>query len=96
MDKDIKLDFHSHNNQQLLFLLSMRFIKKFYYDDRKIIMDSIDTYMRYFLTNYKWEYSTPYLLSGIYCTHINNIDYLTEIYKTNYTDMRNIIECATG
>ena len=129
LDKDIKLGFHSHNNQQLSFSLSMQFIEKLYYSDRKIIvdsslcgmgrgagntttelmvnflnkkykanydmnivMDAIDTYMGYFLTNYKWGYSTPYLISGIYCAHVNNIAYLTENHRANYKDMRNVIE----
>lgn len=129
IDKDIKLGFHSHNNQQLSFSLSMQFIEKLYYSDREmivdaslcgmgrgagntttelmvnylnrkykanydmnIVMDAIDTYMEYFLNNYKWGYSTPYLISGIYCAHVNNIAYLTKNHRANFKDMRNVIE----
>jgi len=129
LHKDIKLGFHSHNNQQLSFALSMQFTEKLYSSDRdiivdsslcgmgrgagntttellanflnrkykgnydmNIIMDAIDMYMGYFISNYKWGYSTPYLISGMYCAHVNNIAYLTKNHRTNAKDMRIIIE----
>lgn len=129
LDKNIKLGFHSHNNQQLSFALSMQFVERLCHGERGIIvdsslcgmgrgagnnptelmanylnrkrnanfdmntiMDAIDMYMGYFLTNYKWGYSTPYLISGMYCAHVNNIAYLTNNHRANAKDMRIIIE----
>lgn len=129
LQKDIKLGFHSHNNQQLSFSLSMQFIEALYSCERDIIvdsslcgmgrgagntttellanylnrkckgnydmnaiMDAIDMYMGYFISNYKWGYSTPYLISGMYCAHVNNIAYLIQNHRTNAKDMRIIIE----
>lgn len=40
LDKDIKLGFHSHNNQQLSFALSMRFVELLGDTDRDIVVDS--------------------------------------------------------
>lgn len=40
LDKDIKLGFHSHNNQQLSFSLTMRFIQMLENSERGIIVDS--------------------------------------------------------
>lgn len=129
MDSDIKLGFHSHNNQQLSFSLSMQFVKLFQESEREIIvdaslcgmgrgagnaptelvssflnrrcmgnydldiiLDAIDTYMGYFKEHYEWGYSTPYLIAGMYCAHVNNIAYLQDSHRTDAKDMRNIIE----
>lgn len=129
LDKDIKLGFHSHNNQQLSFALTMHFInavenvkrgvvvdsslcgmgrgagnaptelvanymnlKHHCNYDMNAIMDAIDTYMGVFMENYKWGYSTPYFIAGVYCCHVNNIAYLLKNHRTNAKDMRNIIE----
>ena len=125
---EIKMGFHSHNNQQLSFALSMRFVQmmegkgrgiivdaslcgmgrgagnattelvagwlnrkhgKDY--DLDVILDAIDVFMEYFQKHYSWGYSTPYFISGMYCTHVNNIAYLTEKHRTRAKDMRNII-----
>lgn len=125
---DISLGFHSHNNQQLSFALSMQFIALLQemgrdcivdcslcgmgrgagntttelianYIDKKhcgnydinMIMDAIDMYMVHFVERYQWGYSTPYMIAGMYCTHVNNIAYLLESHRTNAKDMRNII-----
>ena len=125
---DINLGFHSHNNQQLSFALSMQFIsllKEMHracivdaslcgmgrgagntttelianYINKKhsgnydinMIMDAIDTYMIHFVERYQWGYSTPYMIAGMYCTHVNNIAYLLENHRTCAKDMRNII-----
>ena len=132
LDTNIKLGFHSHNNQQLSFALTIDFIEMFENSERKIIVDSslcgmgrgagntttelitsylnrkrscnynldsimesIDTYMSYFLENYHWGYSTPYFIAGLYCCHVNNIAYLLKNHRTNAKDMRNIIESLT-
>ena len=124
----IKLGFHSHNNQQLSFALSMHFVQMFRKSSRKLvvdaslcgmgrgagnattelmaswlnrklgkhydldmILDAIDVFMEYFKKNYSWGYSTPYFISGTYCTHVNNIAYLREKHRTNARDMKNII-----
>lgn len=129
LDKDIDLGFHSHNNQQLSFALTMHFIKIVEKEGRGVIvdsslcgmgrgagntptelvanymnlkhhcnydmnaiMDAIDMYMGVFMENYKWGYSTPYFIAGVYCCHVNNIAYLLKNHRTNAKDMRNIIE----
>ena len=40
LDPSIKLDFHSHNNQQLSFSLSMHFVRMMANKDRDIIVDA--------------------------------------------------------
>lgn len=40
LDKDIKLGFHSHNNQQLSFALSMQFVEMLQKSGRNMIVDS--------------------------------------------------------
>lgn len=129
LDKDIKLGFHSHNNQQLSFSLTMAFVRqlektgrnmvvdaslcgmgrgagnattelvasflnrKYHCNyDMNVILDAIDTYMVYFQENYKWGYSTPYFIAGMYGAHVNNIMYLLDSHRTNARAMRNIIE----
>ncbi len=129
LNPSIKMGFHSHNNQQLSFALSMHFVKMMKtlrracivdsslcgmgrgagnattelvasYLNRKqhanydmnAIMDAIDTYMESFQENYKWGYSTPYFIAGLYCCHVNNIAYLQKNHRTNARDMRIIIE----
>ena len=129
LDPQIKLGFHSHNNQQLSFSLSIQFVEMSRQWKRDIIvdaslcgmgrgagntttelmasylnrkchanydmnqiLDAIDMYMGQFQQQYKWGYSTPYFISGMYCTHVNNIAYLLNNHRTNATDMRNIIE----
>ncbi len=129
VDKDIKLGFHSHNNQQLSFSLSIQFVESLIQSDRmmivdgslcgmgrgagntttelminylnrkhntnydvNVIMDAIDMYMGYFLENYQWGYSIPYLISGFYCAHVNNIAYLINDHRTNSIGIKNVIE----
>lgn len=125
---EVGLGFHSHNNQQLSFALSIHFINRLagkrdivvdaslcgmgrgagnattelvtnylntkYHKnyDVNAIMDAIDTYMLYFQDNYKWGYSIPFFIAGMYCCHVNNIAYLTKNHRSNSLDMRNIIE----
>lgn len=129
LDYDIKLGFHSHNNQQLSFSLTMTFIEMLKDSHRGIvvdsslcgmgrgagnattelvvsylnrkwnthynidaIMDAIDIYMEYFKENFRWGYSTPYFIAGLYGAHVNNIAYLLNNHRTNAKDMRTIIE----
>ena len=67
-----------------------RFYGKNY--DINAIVDVIDTYMASFSKNYTWGYSTAYFLSGMYCSHVNNIAYLTEKHKTRNKDIKQILE----
>ena len=60
--------------------------------DMNAIMDAIDLYMELFKEKYTWGYSTPYMIAGMYCCHVNNIAYLLENHRTSAKDMRNIIE----
>jgi len=129
LDPNIKIGFHSHNNQQLAFALTIRFIEYFKNKARDImvdatlcgmgrgagnattelvvsylnrkcgchynldaVMDAIDIYMGYYQENYKWGYSTPYFIAGMYQCHVNNIAYLLDNHRTSAKDMRNIIE----
>jgi len=130
--KDIKFGFHSHNNQQLSFALSMQFaglmercgrdgiidaslcgmgrgagnatteLVASYLNrnrcgdyDMNAILDAIDMYMGYFKEHYRWGYSTPYFIAGMYCTHVNNIAYLLNNHRTMAKDMNNIIEALS-
>ena len=128
--EDIALGFHSHNNQQLSFALSMFFVetmirygdrdcvvdaslcgmgrgagntptellagylnKRFHtFYDMNVIMDTVDIYMTYFQDNYEWGYSVPYMLSGVYACHVNNIAYLTKTHRTKTKDIKNVLE----
>lgn len=56
------------------------------------IMDAIDVYMGFYQERFRWGYSTPYFIAGLYCCHVNNIAYLVNNHRTNAKDMRNIIE----
>lgn len=130
---EIKLGFHSHNNQQLSFALSISFIELLIKRKRDIIvdaslcgmgrgagntttellasyinkkhqgnydmntiLDAIDMYMGNFKEHFTWGYSTPYFISGLYCTHVNNIAYLLDNHRTNAKDMYNIISSMTS
>lgn len=130
--EDIKMGFHSHNNQQMSFSLSMQFAellgksgregiidaslcgmgrgagnattelvanylnrKQHGNYDMNAILDAIDMYMGYFQANYRWGYSTPYFIAGMYCTHVNNIAYLLNNHRTTAKDMNYIIEALS-
>ncbi len=130
LSPEIKLGFHSHNNQQLSFALTMQFVEMLLQGSRSIvvdsslcgmgrgagnattellvnylihkykanydmntIMDTIDTYMGYFIENFSWGYSTPYFIAGMYCAHVNNIAYLLDNHRSTAKDLRNVI-CA--
>lgn len=67
--------------------------KKYNYNyDLNDLMDTIDIYMKTFITNYKWGYSIPYCIAGQLGSHVNNIAYLQNTHKTNYKDMKIILE----
>ena len=60
--------------------------------DTNIIMDTIDIYMHNFITNYKWGYSIPFCIAGQLGSHVNNIAYLQNTHKTDFRDMKIILE----
>lgn len=60
--------------------------------DINAVMDAIDMYMQKFQEHYKWGYSTPYFIAGMYQCHVNNIAYLLTNHRTNASDMRSVIE----
>ena len=132
--RDIKLGFHSHNNKQLSFALSIRFIDMMikYWDrdcivdaslcgmgrgagnaptellidymndrlhsgyDTNAILDAVDMYMYRYMRDYSWGYSIPYMLSGKYACHVNNVAYLTQTHRTRAKDMKTIFENMSG
>lgn len=60
--------------------------------DTNIIMDTIDIYMKGFIAKYNWGYSIPFCIAGQLGSHVNNIAYLQNIHKTDYRDMKIILE----
>lgn len=129
INKKVKIGFHSHNNLQLSFALSMEFINLGFQTEREIIidaslcgmgrgagntclelitnyinsqyngnynlniiMDTIDRYIKPFMQQYQWGYDIPYCIAGQLGSHVNNIKYLQEIHKTNFIDMKLILE----
>lgn len=124
----VKIGFHSHNNQQLSFALTIEFVRKMteqgrtiivdsslcgmgrgagntttelitsflnkrYYGnyDLDLIMDTIDMYMVPFQEKYSWGYSIPTYIAGMYCSHVNNIDYLLKKHRANAKEIRSVI-----
>lgn len=124
----IKIGFHSHNNQQLSFALTIQFVKylleqgrqiivdsslcgmgrgagnattelvtsflnKKYYGnyDLDMIMDTIDMYMVPFQEKFSWGYSIPTYIAGMYCSHVNNIDYLLKKHRATAKEIRCVI-----
>lgn len=59
--------------------------------DLDVILDAIDVYMKPFQEQYRWGYSTPYLIAGLYCCHVNNIAYLLKNHRTGARELRNVI-----
>lgn len=124
----IRIGFHSHNNQQLSFALSMlfthymtgqgrdmiidsslcgmgrgagnattelvtSFLNRRYYGnyDLDMIMNTIDMYMVPCLEKYKWGYSIPNYIAGMYCSHVNNISYLLNRHSASAQEIRSVI-----
>jgi len=127
LEKDICIDFHSHNNYQLSFAFAMEVIRlskgvreiiidstllgmgkvagnlntelivdylvrKMHYDyDFEEIMDIIDDYIYPYAKEHKWGYSLPAMMAGIYKSHPNNVIYLTEKFRLQTKDIRNLL-----
>lgn len=59
--------------------------------DLDLIMDTIDMYMVPFEEKYKWGYSIPTFIAGMYCSHVNNIDYLLKNHRATAKEIRSVI-----
>lgn len=55
------------------------------------ILDLIDDYIKPLQLQYKWGYSVPALMAGIYKSHPNNVLYLTEKFRLATKDIKYII-----
>lgn len=55
------------------------------------ILDIIDNYLYKIKHRYNWGYSVPAFMAGIYKSHPNNIIYLTEKFRMDTRDIKNII-----
>lgn len=55
------------------------------------ILDIIDDYIYKYAVKYKWGYSIPAMMAGIYKSHPNNIIYLTEKFRLETKDISNLL-----
>lgn len=90
LDKDIKLGFHSHNNQQLSFSLTMRFVELLEKTGRGVIVDSSLCGMGRGAGNATTELVANYLNRKQHCNYDMNaimdaIDMYMEYFQENYT-----------
>lgn len=90
VDSDIRLGFHSHNNQQLSFSLSQRFVEKLYHTDRDIVIDASLCGMGRGAGNTTTELMVSFLnrkFNGNYDMNIilDAIDTYMNYFKENYT-----------
>lgn len=88
LEPEIKLGFHSHNNQQLSFALSMNFIKMFKESCRDIIVDASLNGMGRGAGNTPTELIVNYLNQNHYNYEMDSImdaiDIYMEYFKENY------------
>jgi 4-hydroxy 2-oxovalerate aldolase len=56
-----------------------------------IIFDAIDEHVHDLRARYHWGYSPTALLSGIYRSHPNNVIYLTQKFRLDTKDIKNIL-----
>lgn len=67
-------------------------VRKLHYDyEFDDILDIIDDYIYKYSLKYNWGYSIPAMMAGIYKSHPNNIIYLTEKFRLETKDIRNIL-----
>lgn len=90
LDKDIKLGFHSHNNQQLSFSLTMHFVELLEQTERGAIVDSSLCGMGRGAGNATTELVANYLNRKQHCNYDMNaimdaIDMYMEYFQENYT-----------
>jgi 4-hydroxy 2-oxovalerate aldolase len=67
-------------------------VRKKHYDyDVDVILDLMDEYIYKYSFKYKWGYSIPALMAGIYKAHPNNLIYLTEKFSLKSKDIGQIL-----
>lgn len=67
-------------------------VRKMNYDyEFDDILDIIDEYMYAYKKNEFWGYSIPSFMAGIYKAHPNNVIYLTEKFRMDTKDIKNIM-----
>ncbi|MDR3309803.1 MAG: aldolase catalytic domain-containing protein [Oscillospiraceae bacterium] len=59
--------------------------------DTDIIFDAIDEHLHDLREKYHWGYSPASMLSGIFRSHPNNVIYLTQKFRLNTKDIKNIL-----
>jgi len=127
LNKNIAIDFHSHNNFQLSFSFALEIVrlscgvrkiiidatldgmgkgagnlntelivdflarKMKYAYNTDIIFDIIDEHLHDLREKFHWGYSPSALLSGIYRSHPNNVMYLTQKFRMDTKDIKNIL-----
>lgn len=73
--------------------LLVEFLNKKYYKEYKfdILLDLIDEIVPYLRKKAKWGYSIPYFISGMYESHVYNVNHLLRRHNIGSKDLRNII-----
>ena len=67
-------------------------IRKLHYDyDLDKLLDCIDDFIEKYSRDYKWGYSVPALMAGIYKSHPNNIIYLTNKFRLTTKDIGKLL-----
>ena len=67
-------------------------VRKMAYDyDIDMLFDAIDEHLYDLQQKHHWGYSTSALMSGIYKSHPNNVIYLTEKFRLDTKDIKNIL-----
>ena len=67
-------------------------VRKLYYNyEFDDILDLIDDHIYKYSLQYKWGYSIPAMMSGIYKSHPNNVIYLLEKFRLETKDISNIL-----
>ncbi len=67
-------------------------VRKLHYDyEFDDILDMIDDYVYKYSLEYKWGYSIPAMMAGIYKSHPNNIIYLTEKFRLETKDVGKLL-----
>lgn len=67
-------------------------VRKMNYDyESDQILDIIDDYIYKYKETEEWGYSIPALMAGIYQAHPNNICYLTQKFRLQARDIKNIV-----
>lgn len=90
LDTDIKLGFHSHNNQQLSFALSIRFVELLMKSERAMVVDASLCGMGRGAGNTTTELIAGYLNRKYQCNYDMNvimdaIDMYMEYFQENYS-----------